>query len=120
MMTDLATRRSSLGKRPRSPSLPPSSIATALSSENPQNEHESRFHRLPKRLRKSQSRIDEDFDTSSKGPGNPLNRRNLKKERKRERKVARLAAKATNAADGEGGGMEIDDMGGGLGFTFMA
>ncbi|THU97867.1 hypothetical protein K435DRAFT_753462 [Dendrothele bispora CBS 962.96] len=124
MMTDLVSRRTSLGKRPRSPSVTPSATIPALQSES----GESRFHRLPKRLRKSQFRIDGDFDASSGhhngiGSGNPLNRRTLKKERKRERKIARLAQKAANASAGDqegNGGMEVDDVGGGLGFTFMA
>ncbi|KAF5352950.1 hypothetical protein D9758_007890 [Tetrapyrgos nigripes] len=119
-MDEMISRRTSLGKRPRSSSPSPSTISSAT-GPTPTPAQDT-FHRLPKRLRKSQFRVDEDVlnNMGHERKSNPLNlnRRNLKKERKRERRSAKLAQ------DQGGGGMEVDDtaLGGGLnlGFTFMA
>ncbi|KAJ8074976.1 nuclear GTP-binding protein nug1 [Marasmius tenuissimus] len=97
------SRRISLGKRPHSP---------ALTTEEP-------YQRQPKRQRKSKlipsydERPDEHV-LKHMGRSNPLNRKNLKKDRKRERRMLAMKAKAA------GEGMEVDDTGGGLGATFMA
>lgn len=48
---------------------------------------------------------------------NPLNRKALKKDAKRARKAER---KASRGRAPNGGGMEVDDEGCGLAFTFMA
>ncbi|KAK1223667.1 nuclear GTP-binding protein nug1 [Marasmius sp. AFHP31] len=97
------SRRVSLGKRPHSP---------ALTAEEP-------HQRQPKRQRKSKlipsydERPDEHV-LKHMGRSNPLNRKNLKKDRKRERRMLAMKSKAA------GEGMEVDDTGGGLGTTFMA
>ncbi|KAK7035378.1 nuclear GTP-binding protein nug1 [Paramarasmius palmivorus] len=102
------SRRISLGKRPRSTSPQPSI------PEQP----DIPFQRQPKRQRKnkevpSYDELPDEHVLRNMGRSNPLNRRNLKKERKRERKLMAQRSKAA------GEGMEVDDSGG-LATTFMA
>lgn len=80
----------------------------------------SRYHRQPKRARKSKDipAYDAPPDTHvlhQMGQSNPLGRKTLKKDAKRARKAHRI--RTTNAG-GSGAGMEVDDEG--LQFTFMA
>ncbi|KAK0201211.1 P-loop containing nucleoside triphosphate hydrolase protein [Desarmillaria ectypa] len=109
------SRRESL-KRPRSPSpQPPTPNAMQITdSERDKNV------RQPKRQRKSKlvPSYDEPPDEhvlQRMGKSNPLNRRVLKQEKKKERKLQRMKDRAIAA---ERGGMEID--GEDLQFTFMA
>ncbi|ESK89938.1 hypothetical protein Moror_786 [Moniliophthora roreri MCA 2997] len=102
------SRRISLGKRPRSTSPQPSI------PEQP----EAPFRRQSKRQRKnrevpSYDAPPDDHVLKNMGRSNPLNRKNLKRDRKRERKL--LTQKAKAACEG----MEVDDSGG-LAATFMA
>ncbi|KAF9264608.1 hypothetical protein L218DRAFT_958325 [Marasmius fiardii PR-910] len=105
MQQEDRSRRVSLGKRPRSPALTPNALAEP-------------FQRQPKRHRKSKTvpSYKDDPDEhilKNMGRSNPLNRKNLKKDRKRERRMLAMKVKAA-------GDMEVDDTGGGLGTTFMA
>ncbi|KAE9389012.1 hypothetical protein BT96DRAFT_960120 [Gymnopus androsaceus JB14] len=114
---DLASRRTSLGKRARSPSVQPAPIiATDPSQAYVENENENhRYQRQPKRQRKSNRDAPlEAVALQGMEQSNPLNRRVLKKERKRERKLARH--KNRDMMSGSGAGMEIDDMA----LTFIA
>ena len=78
----------------------------------------SRYHRQPKRARKSKDIPAYDAPPDSHvlhqmGKSNPLGRKTLKRDAKRARKAHRI--RTTNAG---GSGMEVDDEG--LQFTFMA
>lgn len=98
------TRRQSLGKHARSPSpAPDPNEMDTSSSSQPQI-------RQPKRQRKTKDPI---LDGTHLASRNPLNRGVLKKERKKERKLAKMRDKALAGA----GGMEVDAD---LEFTFMA
>ncbi|KIM44076.1 hypothetical protein M413DRAFT_374567 [Hebeloma cylindrosporum] len=111
-------------KRSRSPSE-----ASTLPYPNPtpindmavvDNTDLSRYHRQPKRARKSKDipAYDAPPDTHvlhQMGRSNPLGRKNLKRDAKRARKAHRIRTADTS---GSGGGMEVDDDG--LQFTFMA
>ncbi len=110
------SRRESL-KRPRSPSpQPPTPNAMQITdSERDKNV------RQPKRQRKSKlvPSYDDPPDEhvlQRMGKSNPLNRKVLKREKKRERKLQRMKDRAIAAE--RPGGMEID--GEDLQFTFMA
>ncbi|KAG7087550.1 hypothetical protein E1B28_013506 [Marasmius oreades] len=107
MQQEDPSRRVSLGKRPRSPTFTANSLG------------EEPFQRKPKRHRKSKTipsygEAPDAHVLKNMGRSNPLNRRNLKKEMKKERRISALKARAA------GEGMEVDDTGGGLGTTFMA
>ncbi|KIK69019.1 hypothetical protein GYMLUDRAFT_35060 [Collybiopsis luxurians FD-317 M1] len=118
-----AARRTSLGKRARSPSV--LSTQASILQVNSDADMRSYHFRQPKRQRKSKLIPDYDAPPDTHvlermGKSNPLNRRVLKKERKRERRLAGLARRA--GADGtSGGGMEVDDStAGDLASTFIA
>lgn len=104
-------------KRTRSPSVTPSTHGTSTIF----NDNEPTYlHRQPKRQRRNKE-IPE-YDAPLEGHvletmerGNPLNRKRVKSDRKRERKLAKLAAKHHAGA---GGGMQVDEED--LEFTFMA
>lgn len=111
-MTD-ANPPSSLGKRRRSESLPPSSMTPetqSITAPSVASEH-VQFTRQPKRLRKTR---DLEFSEQHMSKNNPLNRKVLKNEKKKERRAMRAKLKAI-----KGDGMEVDDFAG-LEFTFMA
>lgn len=108
-------------KRSRSPSLiPEGGRATAVASA-PTSEDPSYMHRQPKRQRKNKD-IPEYNEQPEKhvlgqmGKSNPLNRRALKKDAKRQRKMAKMQSRAEAASGGTG--MQIDEED--LQFTFMA
>ena len=109
-------------KRSRSPSLmsEPATRSGAPAVSTP--EDPSYMHRQPKRQRKNKDipAYDEQPDKhvlGQMGKSNPLNRRSLKKDAKRQRKMAKLQSRA-EAGDGGAGGMQIDQED--LQFTFMA
>lgn len=104
-------------KRTRSPSVTPSvqGTSTIFNDDEP-----TYLQRQPKRQRRNKE-IPE-YDAPVEGHvlqtmerGNPLNRKRVKDERKKERRLARLAAKHEAGA---GGGMQVDEED--LSFTFMA
>ncbi len=101
------TRRQSLGKHARSPSPTPPLNPNAMDTTSP-----ARESRQPKRQRKTKDAMLDETHLASR---NPLNRGVMKKERKRERKLARMRDKALNGGEA---GMEVD--GDDLAFTFMA
>lgn len=117
---DLVSRRFSL-KRPRSPSptpVPSTPLSMLDGSNVQQPQQQQQPQRQPKRQRKTKTvpAYDEPPDEhvlSRMGKSNPLNRRVLKNERKKERKAMKQKMKLSKD------GMEIDDFGG-LEFTFMA
>ena len=100
-------------KRSRSPSITPSIAGNSLFNDN----EPTYMHRQPKRQRRNKDvpEYNAPLDghvLESMERGNPLNRKRVKMERKKERRLAKLAAK--HAA----GGMQVDDED--LSFTFMA
>lgn len=117
-----ASFRSSLGKRPRSPSPPPPSTTPdtqSITNSNSFSIHNNQPKRQPKRLRKSKEIPSYDSNLSEHilsqtERGNPLSRKTLKKEKRKVRKVMRAKMKALR-----GDGMEVDSLEG-LEFTFMA
>ena len=116
MVTDNLTPKSL--KRPYSPSAPssptlsPMTLPTSLPTLTPRPTSPSTV-RPPKRLRKSHASEPISAATlSSLESSNPLNRRNLKRAAKRERKALRFRHKVKSD-------MEVDDQGG-LEETFMS
>ncbi|KAF5383451.1 hypothetical protein D9757_006156 [Collybiopsis confluens] len=104
---ELAARRSSLGKRARSPSI--LSTQAPASRANSDADERTYHYRQPKRQRKSKliPEYDAPLDAhvlEKMGRSNPMNRQVLKKERKRERKIAKMSQRA----GAEHGGMEVD------------
>lgn len=117
---DLASRRTSLGKRARSPSVSGSVKLIPILDTKSSQAHET-FQRQPKRQRKSKLIPDWDAPPDAvvlqgMGKSNPLNRHVLKKDRKRERKLARNRDKDKVSATS----MEVDDTDASLASTFMA
>ncbi|KAF8642087.1 hypothetical protein AX16_009703 [Volvariella volvacea WC 439] len=110
-------------KRRRSPSEasainPPSSIMQSTSSAVPSMSQKPTFVRQPKRQRKNKDIPDyheppDEHVLHQMERGNPLSRKNLKREAKRTRRAGR-----TRGAAMGGAGMEVDDEGG-LQGTFM-
>jgi nuclear GTP-binding protein len=109
-------------KRSRSPSLISDVAAPRTAGAGPTTPEDPAYmHRQPKRQRKNKDipEYDEQPDKhvlGQMGKSNPLNRKALKKDAKRQRKMAKMQSRA-EAANG-GGGMQID--GDDLQFTFMA
>lgn len=109
-------------KRPRSPSPTPMPTPTPTltpTDTRPQPPPRDDYQRQPKRQRKnrevpSYDAPPEEHVLKRMARSNPLSRRVLKQEAKRARKAARIRS------GGGVEGMEIDDEGGGLEFTFMA
>ena len=111
-------------KRSRSPSetaTNPNTDPTSINSMAVVDSTDlSRYHRQPKRARKSKEipAYDAPPDTHvlhQMGKSNPLGRKTLKRDAKRARKAHSI--RTTNTG-GSGAGMEVDDEG--LQFTFMA
>lgn len=123
------TSRTSL-KRPRSPSPTPMSTPDASNLSFLPNVNltqplaETTTHqRQPKRQRKSKvvpayDAPPDDHVLKRMERSNPLSRKVLKTERKKERKM--LKQKMRREAGGLPGAMEVDDSAAGLEFTFMA
>ncbi|KAJ3762033.1 hypothetical protein EV360DRAFT_79679 [Lentinula raphanica] len=114
--SELASRRTSLGKRARSPSPLISTGPLQAQEESKTYQRQSKRHRKSHLIPSYDAPPDEHV-LQAMGKSNPMNRRLnkmlAKKERKRDRKLARHVQGST------AGGMEVDDSSN-LGLTFMA
>ena len=116
MRVDVDTTPGGSRKRPRSPSITPAPSANVHLRTNEVPAH---VLRQPKRQRKAKDVPEygaplDDHVLKRMERGNPLSRKNLKKEAKRARRAQRIKSDHGSG----GGGMEVDDMG--LQFIFMA
>jgi len=107
---ETGSRRISL-KRPHSPSPEPISTSALPFVDSAVPEPSSASERQPKRFRKNKTSVDNE-GSRRLAAGNPLNRRNLKNDRKAERKALNRKLKATRTDDS----MEVDQA---LEETFM-
>ncbi|TRM66534.1 P-loop containing nucleoside triphosphate hydrolase protein [Schizophyllum amplum] len=96
-------------KRPRSPSPNPIAGSDNVEMGDAAASPEEAYTRQPKRMRKNHD-LPEYEKAQNLGKNNPMNRRSLKKDAKRARKIQRLVAKAA------GESMVVDE---GLASTFM-
>ncbi|KIY62089.1 P-loop containing nucleoside triphosphate hydrolase protein [Cylindrobasidium torrendii FP15055 ss-10] len=108
------TRRQSLGKHARSPSPEPAADSGEMDTgAGTVGVPQMRELRQPKRQRKNKAAK---LDATHLAANNPLNRGVLKKDRKRERKLARMMDRAATAAGDTVMDVDADN----LEFTFMA